>query len=416
MSVTRLRKLVQLGLVLTAAVTGWRYAQGLSLTSVEKYCPFGGAATGYSLATEQRFSCATGELNLTLMVALLLLVLLTRKSFCSWLCPVGTVSEWLGRISGRLRGGKTWGGSRNIHGLVAPSGKAARRLRWLRMPVLAAVLYFTFRTAELIFRPFCPYYVMFSFHGHEVAWWSYWLLAVLVVGAVVIPMIWCRYLCPLGGLIWPFSRVGLLRLRRDAGKCTGCGACDEVCPHSLRVAEGRDLCSGECTLCLECRDACPTEGALELGLPGRKGAGVPGWVVPALMVALVAAGVLGGKWISLPSYAREYPGKATSGRVQAVEFKVRGVMCVDTAKRAATVFDGTQGVRFFTAYASRNLVRVEYDPSLIDVAMLQRLLEGPVHDQASDQFVFHVFEVLEIDGRQTTPAKPGNKQQKGESR
>ena len=415
MLVTKFRKLVQLGLVVAAAITGWRYAHGLSLTSVEKYCPFGGAATGYSLATEQRFSCATGELNLTLMLALLLLVLLTRKSFCSWLCPVGTVSEWLGRISGRLRGRKTVGRECNIHGLVAPSGKADRALRWLRLPVLAVVLYFTFRTAELIFRPFCPYYVMFSFDGHDVATWSYWLLAVFAAGALAIPMVWCRYLCPLGGLIWPLSRAGLLRLKRDEDKCTGCGSCDEVCPHSLRVAKGADLCSGECTLCLECVGACPADGALGLGLPGNRDARVPAWTVPVLIAALLAAGVLGGKLISLPSFAREYPGAASAGRVQAVEFKVRGVMCVDTARIAATVFDGMKGVRSFTAYASRNLVRVEYDPGVIDVAMLRRLMEGPVLDKATDQFVFHVFEVLEIDGRKVTSAKPRNKQQKGDS-
>ena len=33
--------------------------------------------------------------GLTLLVAFLAISLLLRKAFCSWLCPVGTVSEWL---------------------------------------------------------------------------------------------------------------------------------------------------------------------------------------------------------------------------------------------------------------------------------------------------------------------------------
>jgi len=134
------------------------------------------------------------------------------------------------------------------------------------------------------------------------------------------------------------------------------------------------------------------------------------------MAALVAIGVLGGSWISLPSYAREYPDAASEGRVSAVEFKVRGIKCVDTAKIAATVFDDMKGVRSFTAYASRNLVRVEYDPELIDAAMLRRLVEGPVLDVKTDQYVFHVFDVVEIDGQPVAEATTETEQTKGEGR
>jgi polyferredoxin len=143
-------------------------------------------------------------------------------------------------------------------------------LRWLRLPVLAVILYFTYRTGELVFRGYDPYYILFSANGHDVRWWSYGVLAVVLVGVVLVPMAWCRYLCPLGIVLSPLSAIGRLRLERRAEQCTGCGLCDRACPQSIDVAGVDVVRSGECTLCLECLEQCPEEGALELVLRGAK--------------------------------------------------------------------------------------------------------------------------------------------------
>ena len=139
-----------------------------------------------------------------------------------------------------------------------------RALRLLRLPVLGLILYFTYRTGELVFRGYDPYYVMFSFNGHGVSWWSYLLVGGLLVCAWVFPMAWCRYLCPLGVALWPFSSVARLRMVRAAGACTGCGDCSRVCPQGIEVSRAEQVWSGECTLCLECTEACPSKGALDL--------------------------------------------------------------------------------------------------------------------------------------------------------
>ncbi len=256
-----LRKLFQLVVVIAVAVTGYRLARGLSLTSIETYCPFGGLEAAWSFVTQRSFSCVTGERNLSLFLALLGLTLVARKSFCSWICPFGTVSEWIGSLAGRLRRG-------SHAGLIEPPRRIDSRLRWLRLPMLVLILYFTYRTGELIFRGFDPYYVLFSFHGHDVRLWSYAVLAVVLAAAAVVPMAWCRYLCPLGIVLWPFSRLAVLRLRRAAEHCTACGSCDATCPHGIEVSRAREIRSGECTLCLECVGSCPAGAALELRVRG----------------------------------------------------------------------------------------------------------------------------------------------------
>ena len=265
----RTRTLFQVGFVLAAAVAGFRHAMGWSRTSIETYCPFGGLEAAYALFTEQQFTCATGERNLALFVALIVLTLVARKAFCGWVCPVGTVSEWCAAAGRRLFPRRKDAEGRPLHALEPPR-RVDNALRWLRVPVLAVILFFTYRTGELVFRGYDPYYILFSFHGHDVQVWSYAVLAVILVGVVVIPMAWCRYLCTLGVVLWPAAAVGRLRLVRNEAHCTSCGLCDRVCPQSIDVSGVGEVHSGECTLCFECTSNCPEDRAIELVVRGAR--------------------------------------------------------------------------------------------------------------------------------------------------
>ncbi len=261
----RLRLAMQLAVMVAAAMAGVRFALGRSVTTVETYCPFGGLETAYAFFTRQRFTCAAGETNLALFIALLGLTLVARKAFCGWVCPVGALAEWEGKLARRLFRRP------DLTGAWRVPARADRMLRVvLRAAVLALVLGATWTTGELVFRGYDPYYVLFSAHGHDVRAWSYALLGGLMVLGLLLPMAWCRYLCPLGAAIWPLSAGGLLRLARDERTCTACGACDRACPQLIEVSRAGIVRSGECTLCLECTGACPTDSALELRWAGGK--------------------------------------------------------------------------------------------------------------------------------------------------
>ncbi len=80
---------IVLGLVIYLAL-------GYGSRSFEDYCPFGGAESLWGLFTAGEFSCALGPLNLSLMLALIGLVILSKKSFCGWACPIGFL-ERIGR-------------------------------------------------------------------------------------------------------------------------------------------------------------------------------------------------------------------------------------------------------------------------------------------------------------------------------
>jgi polyferredoxin len=68
---------------------------------------------------------------------------------------------------------------------------------------------------------------------------------------------WCRYLCPLGGLLGLLSKVAVFR--RTVGEdCPGCVLCTHACPTGT-IDPGRNYASdpSECTLCLDCLETCP---------------------------------------------------------------------------------------------------------------------------------------------------------------
>ncbi len=229
-------------------------ALGFGSRSFEDYCPFGGAESLWGLIKAGEFSCALGPLNLSLMLAMLALVLIVKKSFCGWACPIGFLSELLGRL-----GGVTWKKRPRIN------RKIDSALKFIRYPVLIFALYFTYKTGELVLRGYDPFYLIFSGFGHGSAGLiSILVTGVIVVGVFVIPMAFCRYLCPMGAIFDPFSRLGLVKITRDNSSCTSCGKCSQACIHDIPVHQHQVIRHKDCTNCLECMDSCKEKDVLKL--------------------------------------------------------------------------------------------------------------------------------------------------------
>ena len=82
--------------------------------------------------------------------------------------------------------------------------------------------------------------------------------------------VWCRALCPLGGMYETLGCVGLASVKIDHDLCVHCGACQAAClcdPEILDdVLSGKAgrVVAGDCMLCGKCVDACP-HSALKIG-------------------------------------------------------------------------------------------------------------------------------------------------------
>ncbi len=85
---------------------------------------------------------------------------------------------------------------------------------------------------------------------------------VVMILAFYFPRSYCRYLCPYGALVRPFSKHSIIALSRNPTKCVGrkeCGSCELACPMQIRILDepyAKISGNGECILCGKCKDAC----------------------------------------------------------------------------------------------------------------------------------------------------------------
>ncbi len=81
-------------------------------------------------------------------------------------------------------------------------------------------------------------------------------LTAIIAGNLIAHRFWCRYLCPLGGLLGLISKFAIFR-REAAPECTQCGACEQVCPTgTIDPKNNYQSDSAECIMCMRCKEVC----------------------------------------------------------------------------------------------------------------------------------------------------------------
>ena len=251
---------------------------------VEGFLPIGALVSLKAFVTSGYFD-PVHPAALVLFLTFLTMALLARKSFCSWLCPVGTLEEGLWKVGRKL------------------FGRSFRIWRWLdlllRVGKYALLIFF----AKLILLDMpvaalqgflkAPYWaiadvkMLHFFTGMSLT--SLLVVGGLAVLSLVYQNFWCRYLCPYGALLCLLSFFSPLRIVRNQHSCTDCGACSRACPAQIEVQKKLAVCSVECSGCLTCVDSCPQPQTLAIGFWRRP---LPSGVFALLVIGLFAGGVL----------------------------------------------------------------------------------------------------------------------------
>jgi len=203
------------------------------------------------------------------LVIPLIVTIFSGRIFCSWICPIGFILEMTEKFKKCLSIFKIhtknilfWRRNKYIFlavGLLVSFMAGSSLLNELYPPALVGreiqnETQFLFEQAEDN---------QFGFNLGGLTGISVFIFSIILLEIFVSERLWCRYLCPGGALYSLAGSKRLVRVRRDAVKCTNCADCTKVCPMGLNPM--KDSTGMECDNCLACVTIC-TEDALKTHL------------------------------------------------------------------------------------------------------------------------------------------------------
>lgn len=229
----------------------------LGSASLHSLCPLGGVVSVYQYLDTGSMVKKTHESSFVLMWIGFALAVVLGPVFCGWVCPMGSIQEWFGKIGKKLFGRK--------YNFFIPY-KYDKYLRYLRYLVMAWVLYMTAASATLVFAAYDPYYTLFHLWSGEVAISGVAILAAVLILSLFVERPFCKYACPYGAVLGLFNFVRIFKIRRNPTSCIDCGACTKNCPMDIPVDKAITVYDHQCISCLDCtsENACPVADTVEL--------------------------------------------------------------------------------------------------------------------------------------------------------
>jgi len=221
-----------------------------------------------------------------LIAALIIILLLTNRVFCGWVCPVGTIQDACAAIPTPKRSIKI-----NTHKsllkvkytfviliiiIVLPLGITMSTNYEFYVDYRANIGDFGrkpmgfFSLSEYIF-VFFPNIIkdmintgsLQPLFSNLVTFIIFFFYLIIIILSVWYPRVYCRYFCPFAAIASTVSEYSFLKLTRNPVRCVGrsdCGICENICPKQIRILDepfefftGK----GECNFCLKCKEACP---------------------------------------------------------------------------------------------------------------------------------------------------------------
>jgi transcriptional regulator of nitric oxide reductase len=252
---------------------GWIAGGQLSILNVINYmqAPFHHFEFGFYLAEPL--------MVMIVIYTAISLVLLGRGVFCGWLCPFGALQELLAQFS-RFIGLPQWNPPESVQDYLR-LGKYVSAALVLGLAALSIEM--GSRVAEV--EPFNT-----AITSHFTRAWPYvfYACALLMIGLFT-ERAYCRFLCPLGGVLALADRLHLVDLLKRRPECgSPCHLCETSCPVKAISRTGQ-IKTAECFQCLDCQveyfddQRCPPLVAIrKRTVRPTGGAGIPAGAVTAV--------------------------------------------------------------------------------------------------------------------------------------
>jgi polyferredoxin len=197
-----------------------------------------------------------------ILAAILSISFILGKSFCSWICPIGFLSELVGDFGEKIYS-KLF--KRRVK-LPKFLDYPLRSLKYLLLGFFVYAIFFSMTQTALQFFLDSSYNkvadIKMWYFFADISRFSLTVILILFVLSIFVRNFWCRYLCPYGALLGLISFLSPTKIKREEKNCIDCGLCAKTCPSFIKVDKVISVRSDECTSCLECVDSCPVADTL----------------------------------------------------------------------------------------------------------------------------------------------------------
>lgn len=203
------------------------------------------------------FTAGLARWTLAGTITLALIVVGLGRIYCSTICPLGFLQD----ISIKL--GKILKIKHNYE------IDRIKRLRILRISVLAFTVFLlaagsAFATGLLepftIFSRFL-FFIKILFQGTMSVSVMPMMLVIATSLAIVLPAIkqgrfFCSWICPVGTILWGFSKLSLFKFRIDVSECNHCNKCTVICKTGAICRQTKFIDPALCVGCFNCLSVC----------------------------------------------------------------------------------------------------------------------------------------------------------------
>lgn len=220
-------------------------------------------------------------------LGILLLTLISGRTYCSFLCPLGIGQDLFSRIGGRIKRKFRRYGFKRPHTILRYIILAAT----LIVTLVWGIYMITLLDPYSIFGRFMTYFakpgvlVLNNFaagilgkfdlytlsnipvKGFPLTVYAIPAIFFLLVGGLSLTKgrLYCNMICPVGTLLGLLSKVSLFRIKFDESACTRCGRCSLGCKSSCIDFLKHDIDVTRCVDCFNCINTCQDK-ALSYGI------------------------------------------------------------------------------------------------------------------------------------------------------
>jgi NapH/MauN family ferredoxin-type protein len=229
-----------------------------------------------------------------IFIAIFFMSLFFAKSFCSWLCPIGFLSDLLSKLRMKITKKR----------ILVPVW-LDYPLRSLKYLLLGFLLFIVSSMSTIALSSFLNggYNIvcdirMYDFFA-QLSLVSVIVILILIILSFLIDRFWCRYLCPYGALLGITGLLSPIKVKRNAKSCIDCGKCTKVCPANINVAKSNFVLSDECTSCAQCIDVCPVNETLNFTVVATRkkvNKKIIGFVIVGIFIGITGIAMLTGHW------------------------------------------------------------------------------------------------------------------------